>query len=60
VDTVANLHYGGTAREAPMVTWVIELHRDPRATSTPDLVYREGLQRVLQSVGWIEQDGSVS
>lgn len=60
VDTVANLHYGGTDEEAPMVTWVIELHRDARATSTPDLVYREGLQRVLQAVGRIEQDGSLS
>lgn len=60
VDTVANLHYGGTDDEAPMVTWVVELHRDPRATATPDLVYREGLQRVLQSVGRIEKDGSLS
>src|SRR5579864_2021482 len=55
VRTVTNYRYGGEPPHAsPMVTWVIEFHWDPRSSVTPDVVYSEGLQTALASVGSIE------
>ncbi len=58
--TLRNLRYGGTADRAPMVTWLLHFTWDPRATRTPDAVYRDSLKTVLNGAGRIAQDGSMT
>jgi hypothetical protein len=60
VETVNNYKYGGEGGRAPMVAWVLELHWDTRAKRTPDVVYQESLQHVLDRTGTIEEDGTIS
>jgi hypothetical protein len=58
--TTWNLRYGGRGGHAPMVTWVLSFIWDPRATSTPDAVYRDSLNGILASAGRIEDDGRIT
>jgi hypothetical protein len=60
VDTRENLHYGGTSRRAPMVTWVMRHTSDPRASTEPDMVYREAIARSLERCGRIDSRGRLS
>ncbi len=59
VDTLWNLHYGGHSGHAPMVTWVLSFIWDERAQSMPDAVYKDSLNKILASAGYIEDDGKV-
>lgn len=59
IKTTWNLRYGGRRGHAPMVTWVLSFIWDPRATSTPDAVYKDSLNGILASVGRIEDDGRI-
>lgn len=59
VDTVENLRYGGTHRRAPMVTWVLRFQWDARASTQPDAVYRDALERALQRRGRIDAKGNL-
>jgi hypothetical protein len=58
--TEMNIRYGGGGRRAPIVTWIIDFVWDPRASSEPNVVYRESLASVLDSCRWIEEDGTLS
>jgi len=58
--TLRNLRYGGAAGRAPMVTWLFHFTWDPRATRTPDAVYRDSLRSVLTGAGRIAEDGSLT
>jgi hypothetical protein len=60
VATTANLRYGGAGGRAPMVTWILEFRSDPRATVTPQAVYRDSLKGVLTRSGHIAENGSIS
>ncbi len=57
IDTVENLRYGGTAKRAPMVTWVLRFTPDARARTHPDELYHEALRRTLQRRGRIDAEG---
>jgi hypothetical protein len=59
VTTQWTFFYGGSNREAPMVTWGMYFDPDPRASKTPDAVYRESIRTVFRRVGEIMQDGSI-
>lgn len=58
--TLKNLRYGGTANRAAMVTWMLHFTWDPRATRTPDAVYRDSLKSVLSGAGNISEDGTMT
>lgn len=59
VRTTTNLRYGGTAKEAAMVTWVVKLTTDSRAAGKPDSLYLECVRSILEQAGAINDDGSV-
>jgi hypothetical protein len=59
VETVENLRYGGVAKRAPMVTWVLRFRWDERATTEPDAVYRDALATALARRGSITAAGEV-
>lgn len=59
VKTPVNLRYGSSG-PSPMTTWILRLEWDPRGSTAPDSVYREGLRSVLDQVGQVEEDGSIS
>jgi hypothetical protein len=58
LETEVNLRYGQPGH-APMVTWVIHFKHDPRAAATPDAVYLQGVNRVLEFAGQIDAKGEV-
>lgn len=55
-----NLRYGGYDSVAPMVTWVINFRWDPRASSTPDLVYLESINSIMDQAGSISPEGNLN
>lgn len=57
VDTVENLHYGGTGDQAGMVTWMLRFKWDERATTEADAIYGEALPRILARSGYITRRG---
>jgi len=57
LEVEKNLRYGGHDSFAPMVTWIIKFKWDSRASSTPDLVYRESLNSILDQAGKINSSG---
>jgi hypothetical protein len=58
LETRANLRYGQVGH-APMVTWIMDFKHDPRAAGTPDAVYLESLDQVLNAAGQINDKGVV-
>jgi hypothetical protein len=58
LETEVNLRYGQPG-QAPMVTWVIHFRHDPRAAATPDAVYVESVNGVLEFAGRIDAEGVV-
>jgi hypothetical protein len=58
IKTIRNYRYGG-GTTARMVTWAFTFEWDVRATSEPQVVYRESLLDVLANVGEIESDGRI-
>lgn len=58
LETEVNLRYG-QPQHAPMVTWIIHFKHDPRAAATPDAVYIESVNGVLQSAGQINSRGYI-
>ena len=59
VITEQNLRYGGKGKQAAMVTWIIKFSCDPKASATPDYLYRYALSNILGSVGVVDSDGQV-
>lgn len=59
VATQWTFFYGGNASQAPMVAWGMSFKPDPRASRTPDAVYRESIRTVFRRVGEIREDGSI-
>jgi hypothetical protein len=59
VDTVENLHYGGTGDRAGMVTWMLRFKWDERATTEADAIYADALGRVLARRGHINARGNL-
>ena len=59
VKTSQNLRYGGTADEAPMVTWVFSFLWDTRASVTPDAVYKDCLNLILSAAGYVSDTGQI-
>jgi hypothetical protein len=59
VDTTENLRYGGSQQRARMVTWVLRLTWDPRATTEPTTLYREALAAALDRRGHIDASGGL-
>jgi hypothetical protein len=60
VETSANIRYGGESGSAPMVTWIFKFCWDPRASTSPQLVYRESLLLIHDEVKVVATDGSIS
>jgi len=60
VDTVENLRYGGADGRARMLTWILRMTWDDRATSEPQTVYHEALRLVLQRCGFIDHNGNLT
>lgn len=60
VETLRNLRYGGSGSHAPMVTWIIDFRWDRRLSTRPDAIYRESLRLLLNGVGFIAEDGTIS
>lgn len=58
IETEVNLRYGQPGH-APMVTWIIHFRHDPRGAATPDAVYVESVNRVLEFAGRINAAGEV-
>lgn len=59
VETVENLRYGGEGDQTPMVTWVLRMTWDERATTEPAVLYREALRGSLQRSGHIDPKGEL-
>jgi hypothetical protein len=59
-ETIHNLRYGGVAKRAPMVTWVIDFLWDNRVSSRPDAIYLDSLKSILAGAGHIGEDGTLS
>lgn len=60
VITHRNLRYGRTPKHAPMVSWIIHFEWDPRGTSKPREVYREGLTRALSGIAQLDGRGQIT
>ncbi len=58
LETEINLRYGRPGN-APMVTWIIHFRHDPRAAATPDAVYIESVNSVLEFAGRIDSRGVI-
>ena len=58
VRTMRNLMYGG-AGAAPMVSWIFNMLWDERFVATPDQIYRESLQDILNAAGRINEHGEI-
>ena len=56
VKTVRNLRYGGQGGQAPMVTWMFAFIGDD---SAPNEAYRENLQGILSSAGYVTENGEI-
>jgi hypothetical protein len=59
VITTRNLRYGGTHGRAAMVSWIVRFEWDDRASTEPELVYRESLRLVHDNVSRIDAAGAV-
>lgn len=59
VETLENLRYGVDGEASAMVTWVFRLSWDSRATTNPDLLYREAVRASLVGRGGIDEGGNV-
>jgi hypothetical protein len=59
VITTRNIRYGGTEGRAAMVSWIVRFEWDDRASTEPELVYRESLQLVHDNVSRIDDAGTV-
>jgi hypothetical protein len=59
VETVENLRYGGTADRAHMVTWVLRMTWDERATTAPAALYQEALRGSMRRLGRIDPEGEL-
>ncbi len=59
VETVENLRYGGSDDRAHMVTWVLRMTWDERATTEPAVLYQEALRGSLQRLGHIDPQGEL-
>ncbi len=60
IATVENLCYGGSGGRAPMVTWILRFTWDERASTEPDVIYREALRSALKNRGVISEDGKLT
>lgn len=58
LETDVNLRYG-QIDHAPMVTWIIHFKYDRRAAATPDAVYVESINGILEFAGHINSDGEI-
>jgi hypothetical protein len=59
VTTRRNLRYGA-APSAPMVSWILDFHWDPRGSSSPQELYSESLKNAVAGVEEIDTRGKLS